>query len=661
MSVTIKSSQINYKDPTTGNYVGLNSVAEKKLSELQADLEQTGQEILNDINSNDRGAELVDIRLKADGTTATSAGAAVRDQVNSLSNRISSESSARTTQANTLSSRLDLIEAGTTAADSELVDVRVKADGTTAASAGAAVREQITELKNDLTQVETDLMQVIEASGAKRYGVSGIGQAASALTRIYDSVGMVAQVGTDGDNSNVVNDFDNAEPFKRRKCVGEWHLVDGRAQFHINAYKGDADYAEDGSMGDYVAVECPRCFYYFKDGTLIISAHQYSGYRPFDIFCRNHDVNDTIPFYYLPAYPLVLNEDGHAVCLPGYDNEQGCYKELLDAARTYKNGELGNLVIIQPMAVNFYEWALFTVEFAEQHCQTVMQGCAGLRHNNDDRVTFVDSTHILTNNYYASRVAGQRICIIETDIDINNKNYLATHEVVSVTRCDENGQASSSGTHQLLEISDLGRAYFTYDITGATEYKIAARPYPTGACNNVSTPSGSPVSNTDSYHPMKYRWRENIYANQYKTIVDLFNKRVGTGDSDYILEHYLLVDPTGYEPSANSKPDATDLDTDKFVLLDIQTEHENYVNGYIKSKKYSEVYPDVWIPYETSGASASTYFADYAYLVSSNVVRSVRLGGSWSSGANDGLSYFNGYYAPSNSFAYFGADLCFAQ
>lgn len=494
---------------------------------------------------------------------------------------------------------------------------------------------------------------------AKRYGVSGIGQQAAALTRIYDSAGMVALVGTDSDNSNVRNDFDNATPFMRRKCVGEWNLVNGKAQFRVNAYYGDADYTEDGTMGDYVAVECPICYVKIEDGQLSISSYRYSGYRPFDIFCRNHDANDTIPYYYLPAYSLALDENGHAVSLPGLDNEQGCYKELLDAARTYKNGALGNQAIIQPMAVNFYEWALFTVEFATQNCQSIMQGCASLRHSGDDRVTFVDSTHILTSNYYAGRVASERIAVIGTDIDINNANYLATHEIVSVTRCDASGQASSSGTHQLLEVRDLGRNYYTYDTT--TEYRIAARPYPTGACNGVSTPSGSPVSNTDAYHPMKYRWRENIYSNQCKTIVDLFNKRAGTEDDNYSLEYYLLEDPTKYEPSANSKPDATDLETDKFVLLDVETKHENYVNGYIKSKKNSAIYPDIWIPHETSGASGTTYFADNASLVHSYLVRSVRLGGYWSYGASDGLSNFYGYNAPSSAYASFGADLCFAQ
>lgn len=494
----------------------------------------------------------------------------------------------------------------------------------------------------------------------KRYGVSGIGQSASALTRLWDSVGMTAEVGTDGDNSAVVNDFDHAAPFMRRKCVGEWSLANGHAVFTVNAYYGDGDYAEDGTKGDYVAVECPLSYYYFSDGVLGVSSYKHPGFRPFDIFCRNHNEDDLMEYYYLPAYALA-EKDGKAVSLPNLDNFQGSYKQCLDAARTYKNGAVGNLAVIQPAAVNFYEWALATVEFAQQDHQKVMNGCCNLRHNGDDRVTFTDATHVLTSNYQAGRVAGEYILITATSTDINIVSQQASHKIVSIIRCDENGNEDASGTHQLIEVDDLGKAYVTYDTTGLTEYRIAARPYRTGSCNSVSTPSGSPVSNSDGYHPMKYRWRENVYANQYKTIVDLFNKRVGTGDSDWILEHYYLPNPENYTPANNNKPDATDLATDDFVKLDVETAHANYVNGYIKTRVQSALYPDIWIPGETTGGSGTTYFADYAYLVNSYAVRSVRLGGYWSAGAYDGFSHFTGHYAPSNGSAYYGGDLCFIQ
>ena len=518
--------------------------------------------------------------------------------------------------------------------------------------------ETVSNLKEDITSLGNRVDAIEEADGLHRYGVSGIGQAAVALTRIWDSVGMTAQVGTDGNNSNVVNNFDDVTPFNRRKCVGDFHVEDGRAVFTVRAYLGDDDYAEDGSMGKFVAVECPRAYYYMKDGILGVSAHQYPGWKPFDIFCHKHDPNETIPFYYMPAYALAIDENGEAVSLPGYDNAQGDYKSLLDNARTYKGGELGKLAMLMPAAMNFYEWALYTVEFATQNCQNIMQGCAGLRHSNDDHCTFVDATHVLTNNYYAARVVGEYVAIIATNIDQNDYQYLATHKIVSVTRCDENGNASASGTHQLIELEDLGKDYYTYDMTGATEYRFVARPYRTGECNGVSTPSGSPVSNTDSYHPCKYRWHENPFSNQYKTTVDLFNERVGTADDNYHLKWYLLDDPTTFD---SKNIGTADLETDAFVELDIETAHENYVNGYVKSKKYSDMYNGIWIPYETSGGSYNTYFCDYASLVNSNLVRSVRFGGYWTYGASAGFSFASANYAPSFALAFYGGDLCLAQ
>lgn len=492
-------------------------------------------------------------------------------------------------------------------------------------------------------------------TNGKKYGVSGIGQSASALTRLWDSVGMVAQVGTDGDNSNVANDFDTAAPFMRRKCVGKWYLINGKTVFRPNAYYGDTDYTEDGSMGDYVAVECPRAYYYLKDGVLGVSDRQYPGWRPFDIFCVDHNPQDTIPYAYLPAYALAL-KDGKAVSLPGLDNFQGCYKDVIDACRTY-DGDAGAYAFSQPWAVNFYEWALFTVEFATQNCQGVMQGCASLRHSADDSATLRADGKWLLSNYQAARVVGECISIQPTNVDINSATYYASHKITSITRCDASGNTSSSGAYQLIETEDLGleREY----IVGES-YRIVARPWRTGTCNGVSTPSGSPVSNTNGYFPMRYRWRENVYSNQHKTIADLFNKIVAI-DSSYMLEWYYLPDPAGYTPSATSKPDATDLTTDKFVLLDIETPVSNYANGYIKSKQYSEELPDVWIPLVTTGAGASSYYCDYAYLVYSHAVRSVRCGGNWSLGLSDGFSSLLSNSAPSLASATFGGDLFFPQ
>jgi hypothetical protein len=158
---------------------------------------------------------------------------------------------------------------------------------------------------------------------------------------------------------------------------------------------------------------------------------------------------------------------------------------------------------------------------------------------------------------------------------------------------------------------------------------------------------------------MKYRYRENVYANQFTTSADMFAERIDEGDENYSLKWFYLEHPEALYPAVD--PNAAKLEEDAFKLLDVRTEVEDYHSGYIKSKKHSTKYPDLWIPYEVTGGSASTYFCDYAYLASSNVVRSVLFGGSWANGAADGFSSCLAYHAPSIAYALYGGSLCMAQ
>lgn len=528
------------------------------------------------------------------------------------------------------------------------------------------INEDVTEAQDDITDMNTRLIQVeadiddLEAQFQfKRYGVTGVGQQTAALTRTLDAFGMTAEVGTDDASVTVTNDFDSAAPFMHRKCVGHWEKNGDHAKFVIQAYLGDPNYTEDGSMGNYVAVELPLSFYYLNGSTLVVSAHQYPGYRPFDIFCRNHDENDLLDKVYVPAYALALDAEGHAVSLPGLDNEQGNYADLFNLARNYANDEVSGMAMLMPAALQFYYWALFLVEFATQNCQSIMNGCCSLRHSNDDTCKFLDATHVLVSNWQTARVVGEYVAIIGATVDQNNAQYKATHRIVSITRADATGAASDSGTYTNVEVEDLGKGYYEYDTTGATNYRFVARPWRTGACNNVVTPSGSPVSNANGYYPMRYRYRENIYGNQYHTTVDLFDVRKGTNDNDYYLEWYFLPDPTVITTPSN--PDQNTLANAPYVKLGLETAHDNYVNGYIVSVQRDETYPDIWAPFSTAGGSSSTYFCDYANLVSSDVARSVRFGGHWAIGARDGLSCAIAAYGTSNALAFFGADLCFAQ
>ena len=57
-------------------------------------------------------------------------------------------------EIDTLQSRMDTLTSLSEGSNAELIDIRVKVGGTTAPTAGTAVREQISELKGDLNALK---------------------------------------------------------------------------------------------------------------------------------------------------------------------------------------------------------------------------------------------------------------------------------------------------------------------------------------------------------------------------------------------------------------------------------------------------------------------------------------------------------------------------
>ena len=95
-------------------------------------------------------------------TSNSTTTAATPNSVKSVKDSLNSEINRATNVESVLTARIDTITnlpEGSTTGDAELQDIRVKADGTIAANAGNAVREQFIELKNDLGNLKFSITE----------------------------------------------------------------------------------------------------------------------------------------------------------------------------------------------------------------------------------------------------------------------------------------------------------------------------------------------------------------------------------------------------------------------------------------------------------------------------------------------------------------------
>lgn len=267
---------------------------------------------------------------------------------------------------------------------------------------------------------------------------------------------------------------------------------------------------------------------------------------------------------------------------------------------------------------------------------------------------------IVTATTGNAMVEGQSIYIGASYGDSPSAGISTYNVITAIEKCDVDGTLDDAGTYRLITFDGTART-----VTGGIT-QIASRPWLTGSTNKVLGHTGSPVANNNKY-PCKYRWLENPYGNINKTCLDLMDVRVEDGDT-YKLQWYYnpaLMHEGGakYYPSSTSKPDTADLANEAYgwELLGVETPAESYVNGYIREEGADAKYPCVRVPIKTVGGSSTTYYCDYAPLVSSHVVRAVRRRGNLLSGSIYGPRYVYAYYAPSYGYWAYGGGLFMAQ
>lgn len=497
--------------------------------------------------------------------------------------------------------------------------------------------------------------------GVGRYGVSGVGGSAAKLTRVWDAADFPDPVPST-DTAQGSSPFDNIRPFNRRKCVGTWSkdANSAKAVFTVNAYFGDGDYAEDGSMGDYVAIDVEPFYYYQYNGVIAVSEYRYPGFTIHPV-CVDAEGN-VRKHTYIPAYAMAV-VDGKAVSLPGFNSARGTYAALLGNARSYDNAEAKAYAIIEPAAVMHYEWLLMTIEYATQNMQSFINGAVSMRYNAADIIVAMPAANqVVVGEGGAGLVVGQTIylgALHDETVDVGLYNHIN-----AIQTCDENGTVDENGEYYLITYDGTDRT----DTLVAGTSKFGSRPWITGATagyapgvHSVIGHTGSPVNLLNGRYPMRYRWRENVYGNQNMTLLDLMNLRVDDDTDVSHLDWYYLTDPRRAVVANPGKPTLTNP-ASGWIRLSVFTPSSEYKNGFIKELTPDTVHPHILIPTVTTGASASTYTCDYVSIVNAlSDVRAVRRGGHIIADSSPGPCYLYAYSSPSTSYWAFGAGLFFIQ
>ena len=303
-----------------------------------------------------------------------------------------------------------------------------------------------------------------------------------------------------------------------------------------------------------------------------------------------------------------------------------------------------------------------TIEFATTNMQSIMNGAVSMRYADDKIEAVPGANMIVVGSVGSNFVVGQTI-YMGASYGASANVRTEYNRITAIDKCNADGTLNPSGSYYR----------FTYDGTDRSAsivlntWAVSTRPWCTGATagfapgvNAVKGHTGSPVNNTNGKYPMRYRWRENVYGNQNMTTLDLADLRVADGES-FHLDWYFLADPRKYIPFGNYGKADIQNTAKGWVKLGVSTPVASYVNGYIKELGFDTTYPWVKVPILTSGGSASTYYSDYAYLVSSREVRCVRRGGNVAAGGSAGPVYFLAYDHVSVAHWSFGATLYMLQ
>ena len=444
---------------------------------------------------------------------------------------------------------------------------------------GGDLRMSITNytlLKNYMDKRFTKLERGL---GTGVYGVAWDKGPDPTLTRINDSIGMIANVGVD--NQVVQNDFDFAPIFGEMAEVEDnlGNVFIRIPKFYIKKTDGPNFKTWQVSKVRYAGFYLPWCFWDFENGEEL----PYIDVGKYNASLGAGDVLESKP----DTYPLVNKT---IVSFRNY-------------ARANNNGGLRGY---QQMDIHVYDVlsTLFYIEFATLNSQAVMQGyTSGSYSDNHVAVVSEDTTNRI---------------VVATDV----ADRYRVGQAISIGTARGNTSVFYGRTIMAIEDYDAANKALVFDgdpVTVTEGNVVWNSGWKSGFSSQIAASSGSIGSNTDGKYPCMYRGIENPWGSVYE-FVD------GVNITDW--QAWVCRDAAQYASNVFAHP------YEKLSYLNHDAHGYPTEMGHDPARPFAE-FP---IAIQTSEI-LSQYYCDTYYQAAGQ--RVARVGGYWYSRLNAGLSCWN--------------------
>lgn len=442
-------------------------------------------------------------------------------------------------------------------------------------------------------------------------------------TRTQAAEGMTAGVSTD--TVAAANDFDYV-PLFRNTMVNGYLGEDG--EFVETAVEGDLNFARDGSNGDVYSRFRLSFFRYviddeYEELQVTDTYRANEGWCPFGIFIKPD--GKLREYAYIAAYEMGYNSEGLAASISGVPVAHNTYANRSSATgglshntqRTEITKKGTRYCGMTTREVAFLQF-LFYVEFATRNSQAIMQGATNFNSQVHPTVAENGVTRVIVSNANAAKFpVGCTVSVgiaNPTNSSIDRENG-SMHGIINRRRVLSQEAYDDSNTALTIDTDDA------FDTT--TNCYISTMPWYTGITDGVKGSSGSYISASNAYYPMKYRGIENLYGNTWTIMSDVII-------SNYIP--YICYDNSKYQNAPND-----DYSTVGYTLCS--------TSGWVRETGYDAQHPSVRLATVVSGSS-TTYYCDY-YYISAGTNKELLFGGHINNGAHAGVSYWHAYYAVS--------------